>query len=179
MAPSGKFWIAIPRASANAPPAVISAEPAMSPAYTIPTAIPSGILCRVTAKTIMVVRGSPLLGPSAFSSFMCKWGIRVSKSNRNKIPIQNPITAGTNAHLPIALVCSIAGIIRLQTDAATITPAANPVKALWTAVLKFLFMKKTQPAPAEVPINGINSPHTTFRLISCQTTFSFRTVQIP
>ena len=32
IAPSGKFWIAIPRASASAPPAVISADPESSPA---------------------------------------------------------------------------------------------------------------------------------------------------
>ena len=34
-------------------------------AYTTPTAIPSGILCKVTANTIMVVRPSLLFRPSA------------------------------------------------------------------------------------------------------------------
>jgi hypothetical protein len=38
------------------------------------------------------------------------------------------MTAGKKAGLPEAEACSIAGIRRLQTDAATITPAANPVK---------------------------------------------------
>ena len=37
---------------------------------------------------------------------------------------------GTNAHWPKACDCSMAGISRLQMEAATMTPAANPVKAL-------------------------------------------------
>ena len=41
------------------------AFPARKPAYITPTAIPSGMLCRVTASTIMVVRSSLLFGPSA------------------------------------------------------------------------------------------------------------------
>ena len=64
MAPSGKFWMAMPRDSARAPAAVIWALPERYPAYTTPTAMPSGILWRVTASTIMVVRCSWLLGPS-------------------------------------------------------------------------------------------------------------------
>ena len=45
------------------------------------------------------------------------------------MPIQKPIAAGKKAHLPIESDCSIAGINKLQIEAATITPAANPVKA--------------------------------------------------
>ena len=45
--------------------AVICAFPARKPAYTTPTAMPSGMLCRVTASTIMVLRPSLLFGPSA------------------------------------------------------------------------------------------------------------------
>ena len=47
--------------------AVICVLPERKPAYTTPTAIPSGILCKVTASTIMVVRPSLLFGPSACS----------------------------------------------------------------------------------------------------------------
>ena len=129
IAPSGKFCIAIPRARASAPPAVISAEPVRKPAYTIPTAIPSGILWRVTASTIIVVRASFEGSPSAFSEFICKCGIRLSSIKRNKIPHQNPTTAGRKASFPIFSDISIAGMIRLHIEAAVITPAAKPVKA--------------------------------------------------
>ena len=64
MAPSGKFWTAMPRESASTPIAVISVSPARYPAQTTPTAIPSGMLWSVTASTIMVVRCSWLFGPS-------------------------------------------------------------------------------------------------------------------
>ena len=57
--------MAMPRDSTSALAAVICAFPARKPAYITPTAIPSGILCRVTASTIMVVRPSLLFGPSA------------------------------------------------------------------------------------------------------------------
>ena len=76
MAPSGKFWIAIPAARASAPPAVIIPEPDTYPAYTIPTAIPSGMLCSTTAMTIMVVLAIWLCIPSALLSFTCRCGMR-------------------------------------------------------------------------------------------------------
>ena len=49
---------------------------ARKPAYITPTAMPSGMLCRVTASTIIVVRPSLLFGPSASSLPTCRWGIR-------------------------------------------------------------------------------------------------------
>ncbi len=52
----------------------------------------------------------------------------------------------------------MAGIKRLQTEAATITPAANPVSALCTLLPNVFFIKKTQAEPAVVPIKGIKSP---------------------
>ena len=54
--------------------------------------------------------------------------------------------------------CSMAGISRLRTDAATITPAAKPVSARCTVSLSVLFMKNTQAAPSDVPRNGIKMP---------------------
>ena len=51
--------------AASALAAVICVFPARKPAYMTPTAMPSGMLCRVTASTIMVVRPSLLFGPSA------------------------------------------------------------------------------------------------------------------
>ena len=56
IAPSGKFWMAMPSDNASAPAAVMGTLPERYPAYTTPTAIPSGILCSVTASSIIVVR---------------------------------------------------------------------------------------------------------------------------
>ena len=47
IAPSGKFCMAIPTASANAPAMVIPVLPIIAPATVTPTAIPSGRLWRV------------------------------------------------------------------------------------------------------------------------------------
>ena len=76
------------------------------------------------------------------------------------MPHQKPIKAGRNAQRPMAEDCSIAGTIRLQTEAATITPAAKPVRERRRASLRLLRRKNTQAEPAAVPRNGIRSPHT-------------------
>ena len=52
----------------------------------------------------------------------------------------------------------MAGMSRLHTDAATITPAAKPVRERWTTSLRERRMKNTQAAPRDVPKNGIKSP---------------------
>lgn len=54
IAPSGKFCIAIPTARANAPATVIPVLSEIAPTNVTPTAIPSGILCKVTARTSIV-----------------------------------------------------------------------------------------------------------------------------
>lgn len=54
----------MPSDKTSALAAVICIFPARKPAYITPTAIPSGMLCKVTAKTIIVVRLSVLFGPS-------------------------------------------------------------------------------------------------------------------
>ena len=65
------------------------------------------------------------------------------------MPSQNPTTAGTKDHFPISDACSIAGSSKLQIDAATITPAANPA------------------APSAVPKNGIKIPvQASIRMVS-------------
>ena len=78
--------------------------------------------------------------------------------SRNRIPSQKPIKAGRNASLPMSADCSIAGMIRLHTDAATITPQANPESAFCSRMSRPFFMKKTQALPAAVPAKGINKP---------------------
>ena len=56
-------------AGGRAPVTVIVSFPAIQPASTTPTAIPSGMLWRVTASTSMVVRFSRMRGPSGSSLF--------------------------------------------------------------------------------------------------------------
>lgn len=93
-APSGKFWIPIPRASARAPdraapsPACWAAR-----AKDRPTAIPSGMLCSVTANTSMVLFFQSPLGPSGFCASRCRWGISRSNANRKPMPKINPAAA--------------------------------------------------------------------------------------
>ena len=158
IAPSGKFWMAMPSESASAPAAVICACPDRYPAYTTPTAMPSGMLWSVTASTIIVVRCRRLFGPSACPLFACRCGMMWSSASKNKMPAQNPSTAGKNDHRPSAAECAMAGISRLHTLAATITPAAKPVSARCTASLSVFFRKNTHAAPSDVPRNGIRIP---------------------
>ena len=66
--------------------------------------------------------------------------------------------AGRNASLPIGSDCSIAGTRRLQTEAATITPPAKPVRHFCIFMLSSFFIKNTHAAPSEVPRNGISNP---------------------
>ena len=90
--------------------------------------MPSGILWSVTASTIIVVLVSLLFGPSGLSLNRCRCGITSSSTMRNSVPSIKPTAAGTKDHFPSPLLCCIAGISRLQIDAATITPAAKPVR---------------------------------------------------
>ena len=55
----------------------------------------------------------------------------------------------------------MAGISRLQIDAATITPPAKPVSARCTLRLSSFFIKNTHAEPSTVPRNGISSPSDT------------------
>ena len=68
------------------------------------------------------------------------------------------MTAGKKAQAPAPADCSMAGISRLQTDAATMTPEAKPVSPRCTRSPSSLFRKKTQAAPSEVPAKGISRP---------------------
>ena len=83
----------------------------------------------VTANNILVVFFQAFLGPS--SVLLCVWkcGVILSNKKRNKMPSQKPTKAGIKDHFPILEDCSIEGIIKLHIEAATITPAAKPIKA--------------------------------------------------
>ena len=71
------------------------------------------------------------------------------------------MTAGIKASRPSAADCSMAGISRLQIDAATMTPAAKPVSARCTPGCSDFFIKKTQADPMVVPANGMSTPTST------------------
>ena len=64
-APSGKFWIPMPMASAIAAPIEAAGCPAAAAPKATPTASPSGILCKVIARTRSTERCEPVLIPSA------------------------------------------------------------------------------------------------------------------
>ena len=72
-------------------------------------------------------------------------------SNRNANPPKNPITTG------VMLPISIAGISSDHTDAATITPDANPKSIFWNNSGISFFIKNTNADPKTVPANGIKS----------------------
>ena len=86
----------------------------------------------------------------------------VLKHLKNKMPTQKPTAAGTKANLPRPSDCSMAGISRLHTEAATITPAAKPVSIRWTRSPRLRRMKNTQQAPKVVPRNGMRIPKNVF-----------------
>ena len=75
-APSGKFWMPMPAASASAVASAAGSPVWAARAKLRPTAIPSGMLCRVTALTSRVVRRQPQDGPSHWAAPGCRCGIR-------------------------------------------------------------------------------------------------------
>ena len=81
-----------------------------------------------------------------------------SISRRKIIPPQNPIRAGRKEGTARLSACSIAGRRRLHTEAAVITPAANPARARRTPSRSFVFRKNTHAAPSVVPRKGIRIP---------------------
>ena len=62
----------------------------MAAANATPTAIPSGILCNVTANTNMLVRDNLLCGPSGEGLPKWRCGVIRSISKRNAIPAMKP-----------------------------------------------------------------------------------------
>ena len=117
--------------------------------------MPSGMLCRVTAKTRSVVRFRSVLAPSGSLAPGCRWGSSPSSSMRNATPNTKPPAAGIHPGQPAASASSIAGMSRDQTEAAVIIPAAKPRKIRCIpAVVPFLKNKTTE-AP-KVVIRKVN-----------------------
>ena len=112
----------------------------------MPTAIPSGMLCTVTARTNF----------AALVSF--SFGKILSKIGRSPTPSSRPTVAGKNDSLPRFLLCSIDGMRSDHTDAATITPAEKPRSGFSSVGFIFCLKSNTHPAPSVVPIKGISIP---------------------
>ena len=74
------------------------------------------------------------------------------------MPIRKPTAAGTKASRPMFSAMSREGLKRLQKEAATMTPAAKPVRILRIPMLISPFRKKTQAEPSVVPAKGIMTP---------------------
>ena len=84
------------------------------------------------------------------------------------------MTGGTTAEAPCPI--SIAGMISDHTDAATITPEANPSRTFCSSAGISRFMKNTKAEPRAVPRNGmINAIKT--GLIYLQIIYSLRNSQ--
>gem|GEM_PF-2395455 len=150
-APSGKFCMPMPAASAIAE-AYAAGFPACcaASANDSPTAIPSGILCNVTAITSKEVRFIDEDMPSVFFMPGCRCGISRSSTYKNTMPRINPPAAASHPVCPPASASSIAGISRLHTEAAIMTPAANPRNTFCTLPLMVLLKRNTIAAPSAV-----------------------------
>ena len=98
----------------------------------------------------MVVRRSEEGKPSGVSESGCRWGSSRSSSSKKSPPSTKPPAAGTQPGRGPPSAISMAGISSDQTEAAIITPAANPRKLRWNSSPACLRKKKTIPAPAAV-----------------------------
>ena len=157
--------MAMPIDSAKAEAIVTSLPCAISAANTAPMAMPSGMLCKVTASTIIVVLCRLQRCPSASSLPRCRCGMSQSNSNKNAMPPIKPQTAGRKESRPSAEDISMAGMSSDHTLAATITPEAKPSSAFCTRAFICRRITKTHAAPALVPINGRISPRNIFMFI--------------
>ena len=92
--------------------------------------------------------------PSGQVAFTCKWGRIWSIMSKKPIPIRNPTTAGTKPSFPMCSDISMDGIKSDQTEAATITPEANPSMIFCIFGGMDPFKKNTQAAPRVVPTMG-------------------------
>lgn len=149
--------MAMPTAKAVAAASDIPALPASAPATTAPTAIPSGMLCSVTASISIWRLPSDDFMPSGVSELTCWWGTRLSNASRKSMPRMMPTAAGIQLMRPISSARSIAGMTNDHTEAATMTPAAKPSNALCRRCDTLCRAKSTVEAPMTVPTSGARS----------------------
>ena len=86
----------------------------------------------------------------------------LSNTSKNTIPNIKPTAAGTQAAFPCSSAISMDGINNDQTEAAIITPDANPNRIFSTFLFSLFFIRNTIAEPSVVPKNGINNPVNTF-----------------
>ena len=158
IAPSGKFCMAIPIANAHAADMAIGLSANIEEPKITPTAIPSGILCNVTANESIVVRFHCflVLSPSGVVAPVCKWGIKVSSNNRNNMPNTIPAAAGIHVMLLFSALIYRLGMSKDHIDAATMTPDAKPKSSFRNQSLIAPRSRNTMAAPKVVPMNGNN-----------------------
>ena len=149
--PSGRFCIPMPNAKAIALAGLTAWDIEDTAPNAIPTANPSGILWRVTAKNRRVLLCHPVCRPSTSSvgKPKCRCGRRRSIIQRTNPPKRNPTTGGNQAGRITPLDNSTAGAKRDQYAAAIMTPAANPSMASRNRFFTD-FVKKTTLAPTAV-----------------------------
>ena len=104
--------------------------------------------------------------PSGLRAPAWRWGSRPSSSSRKPTPRTKPPTAGSQPGVPAASASSMAGMSRLHTDAAIITPAAKPRKMRCTAALSRARNRKTMAAPVAV-IRKVKPVPTAAHRIDC------------
>ena len=148
----------MPMARAIAPAMDASGIPSAAAPKSTPTANPSGMLCRVIARTSSVVRCNVSFFVPSFSSMpklMCRCGVNRSSRNKNIAPRKKPTAAGI--HFMVGYNrsdISIAGFSSDQKLAATITPPVKP--SIGSRTPRFMLLKKkTNEAPAAVT-NQVN-----------------------
>ncbi len=96
--PSGKFCSPMPSASATAAGRLAASNPAAAAPKATPTASPSGMLCRVMARTSSRERCQWVWMPSAslFGSPGWRWGSSLSASHRKPQPSRKPAVGGSH-----------------------------------------------------------------------------------
>lgn len=82
-----------------------------------------------------------------------------------KHPIKMPIIAGRKFHFPSPLSYENEGRIKLQTEAAIIIPAENPVMTAEIFLLMFDLKTYTSDDPIVVRIKGKQMPRQTYKLL--------------
>ena len=97
-----------------------------------------------------------------FSNFSASLFINI----KNITPKAKPTVAGINEITPCSSAISTDGKISDQMLAASITPAANPTIILLNFSLNFSPIRKTNPLPKLVPINGIKIPAILYNVFS-------------
>ena len=141
----------MPRASAAAIPNMPGSPPDCAAiANKRPTLIPSGMLCSVTAVNSKVGRFHFEGSPSGSFSPGWRWGKSACRPMRNATPSAKPPAAGIHPIWPASSAASMAGMSNDHTEAAIMTPAANPRNSRCMVTLSRLRNKNTAAAPSVV-----------------------------